>query len=75
MTPARTVLAVCAASILALVPLAHAANAPGKISGGARYTLPQWFKPSYKRYPSISAYNAARRAELLKSGVDIDYAE
>jgi thioredoxin-related protein len=29
----------------------------------------------YKRFASISRYNAARRAELLKQGVDIDYAE
>jgi thioredoxin-related protein len=29
----------------------------------------------YKRYPTISAYNAARREELRKRGVDIDYSE
>ena len=29
----------------------------------------------YRQYPTISAYNAARRAELLKQGVDIDYSE
>ncbi|HEX6296021.1 MAG TPA: hypothetical protein VFZ74_05540, partial [Burkholderiales bacterium] len=29
----------------------------------------------YKRFPSISQYNAARRAELTRQGVDIDYAE
>ena len=29
----------------------------------------------YRRFASISQYNAARRAELLKQGVDIDYAE
>jgi thioredoxin-related protein len=29
----------------------------------------------YKRFESISQYNAARRAELLKQGVDIDYGE
>jgi thioredoxin-related protein len=29
----------------------------------------------YKRYPTISQYNAARRAELREQGVDIDYGE
>lgn len=29
----------------------------------------------YRRYASISAYNAARREELRKRGVDIDYSE
>lgn len=29
----------------------------------------------YKRFASLSQYNAARRAELLKQGVDIDYSE
>ena len=29
----------------------------------------------YKRYQSASSYNAARRDELLKQGVDIDYSE
>lgn len=29
----------------------------------------------YRQYKSISAYNAARREELLRQGVDIDYAE
>jgi thioredoxin-related protein len=29
----------------------------------------------YKRYPTTSAYNAARREELRKRGVDIDYSE
>lgn len=29
----------------------------------------------YKRYPSISRYNAARREELARQGVDIDYSE
>ena len=29
----------------------------------------------YKRFASISQYNAARRDELLSQGVDIDYAE
>jgi thioredoxin-related protein len=29
----------------------------------------------YKRFPSISQYNAARRVELTRQGVDIDYAE
>jgi len=29
----------------------------------------------YKRYESISRYNAARRDELAKQGVDIDYSE
>ena len=29
----------------------------------------------HKRFPSISQYNAARRAELTRQGVDIDYAE
>jgi hypothetical protein len=29
----------------------------------------------YKRFASIPQYNAARRAELLKQGIDIDYAE
>jgi len=29
----------------------------------------------YKRYPSVSSYNAARREELLKQGVNIDYSE
>jgi thioredoxin-related protein len=29
----------------------------------------------YKRFASISQYNAARRAELLRQGIDIDYSE
>jgi len=29
----------------------------------------------YKRYAGLSQYNAARRSELLRQGVDIDYAE
>jgi len=29
----------------------------------------------YKRYASLSQYGAARRAELLKQGIDIDYSE
>jgi uncharacterized protein YqeY len=29
----------------------------------------------YKRFDSISQYNAARRDELLGKGQDIDYAE
>ncbi|MCG6873494.1 MAG: thioredoxin fold domain-containing protein [Betaproteobacteria bacterium] len=29
----------------------------------------------YKRYQSVSRYNAARREELLKQGIDIDYSE
>lgn len=29
----------------------------------------------YKRYASRAAYNAARRSELRKQGIDIDYAE
>jgi thioredoxin-related protein len=29
----------------------------------------------YKRYDSYSSYNAARRDELLKQGIDINYAE
>lgn len=29
----------------------------------------------YKRYPTLSAYNVARRDELLNQGIDIDYAE
>jgi thioredoxin-related protein len=29
----------------------------------------------YKRFRSISQYNAARRAELLRQGIDIDYGE
>lgn len=29
----------------------------------------------YRRFASLSQYNAARRAELLKQGIDIDYAE
>lgn len=29
----------------------------------------------YKRYETISAYNVARREELLKRGIDINYAE
>lgn len=29
----------------------------------------------YRQYKSISAYNAARRQELLKQGIDIDYSE
>lgn len=29
----------------------------------------------YKDYESLSQYNAARRAELLKQGIDIDYGE
>jgi thioredoxin-related protein len=29
----------------------------------------------YKRYASISQYSAARRSELLKQGIDIDYSE
>jgi len=29
----------------------------------------------YKRFASLSQYNAARRAELLKQGIDVDYAE
>ena len=29
----------------------------------------------HRRYPNISAYNAARREELLQQGIDIDYTE
>lgn len=29
----------------------------------------------YKRYPSMSSYNAARRIELRNQGIDIDYSE
>ena len=29
----------------------------------------------YKRYANLSQYGAARRAELLKQGIDIDYSE
>jgi thioredoxin-related protein len=29
----------------------------------------------YKRFESLSQYNAARRTELLKEGIDIDYGE
>lgn len=29
----------------------------------------------YRRYKSISAYNAARRQELLGQDIDIDYSE
>ena len=29
----------------------------------------------YKRYDSVSQYNAARREELLQQGKNIDYAE
>jgi len=29
----------------------------------------------YNRYQSVSSYNAARRDELLKKGIDIDYSE
>ncbi len=29
----------------------------------------------YKRYPSLSSYNAARRSELRDQGIDIDYGE
>lgn len=29
----------------------------------------------YKRYASLAQYNAARRSELLKQGIDIDYSE
>jgi thioredoxin-related protein len=29
----------------------------------------------YRRFATVSQYNAARRAELLKQGIDVDYAE
>ena len=29
----------------------------------------------YKRYANLSQYGAARRAELINQGIDIDYSE